>query len=142
MGQNQVHDFNPGVAPDGLFWTMPIHRKSVAFDLDDGTAAFHMTGLAIPDFHDIVNALSANPTTTPGVVSFDVRWHGKPGTTPMRIRDASNGFVGEYLASTATIAWSAHEPATHFRFATDPAATSTTVNTAVIGHERNGRFFH
>jgi hypothetical protein len=139
VGQNQVHDFNPGVAPDGLFWTMPISRKSMTIDPDDGTAAFHMAHLPIPDYHDIVNALSANPTSTHGMASFDVRWHATGALTALR--DATNGFTGEYRPSTATIAWSAQDPAKHFRFATDPAATSTTVNTAVIGHERNGRFF-
>jgi hypothetical protein len=139
VGQDQVHDFNPGVAADGLFWTMPIPRKSIAIDLAAGTAAFHMAHVPIPDFHDIVNSLSANPTTTHGMVSFDVRWQATGALTTLS--DATNGFTGEYRPSAATIAWSAQEPSKHFQFTSDPAATSTTVNTAVIGHERNGRFF-
>jgi hypothetical protein len=139
VGQNQVHDFNPGIGADGLFWTLPVPRNSVAIDLDAGTAAFQMTNLAMPDFHDIVNSLSPNPTSTPGFVSFDVRWHATSGL--MTLRDASAGFTGEFRKSTATIWWSANEPAQQFQFESDPAATSTTVNTAVMGHERNGRFF-
>jgi hypothetical protein len=139
VGQNQVHDFNPGIGADGLFWTLPVPRNSVAIDLDAGTAAFQMTNLAMPDFHDIVNSLSPNPTSTPGFVSFDVRWHATSGL--MTLRDASAGFTGEFRKSTATIWWSANEPAQQFQFVSDPAATSTTVNTAVMGHERNGRFF-
>jgi hypothetical protein len=139
VGQNQVHDFNPGIGADGLFWTLPVPRNSVAIDLDAGTAAFQMTNLAMPDFHDIVNSLSPNPTSTPGFVSFDVRWQATSGL--MTLRDASVGFTGEFRKSTATIWWSANEPAQQFQFESDPAATSTTVNTAVMGHERNGRFF-
>ncbi|MGN6359715.1 MAG: hypothetical protein ACTHNK_04935 [Thermomicrobiales bacterium] len=139
MGQGQVHDFNPGVGTDGLFWTLPIPRNSIAIDLDTGTAAFKMTDLAMPDFHDIVNSLSPNPTSTPGMVSFDVHWHANSGL--MALRDTSVGFTGEYRKSTASIWWSAQEPAQNFAFESDPAATSTTVNTAVMGHEHNGRFF-
>ena len=44
------------------------------------------------------------------------------------------------MESQATIAWSAEEPAQHFRFVSDGAETTTTVG-GVMGRERNGKFF-
>jgi len=139
VGQDQVHDFEPGIDALGLFWTVPIPRQSIAIDLDAGTATFQMTNLTIPDFHDIVNALSQNPTSTSGMVSFATHWHATSGL--MALTNTHDGFTGEYRQSTANIWWSAREPSQNFAFESDPAATSTTVNTAVMGHERNGRFF-
>jgi hypothetical protein len=140
-GSTQVHDFNPGVGADGLFWTLPIPRESVDIDLDDATARFHMEHLAIPDFFDFLNAVGASSPPVPpahGAVSFDVRWQG---TKPLaHLRDAVNGFVGDFMHSQATIAWSAEEPSRHFRFVSDGAEKSTTIS-GVIGRERNGAFF-
>jgi hypothetical protein len=115
----------------------------VAIDLDAASAAMRLSNWAIPDYTDIFNSagLTDPPLATiPSTVSFDARWRGKPGATLTSIRDASRSFVGEFIDSLATIAWTAQQPSTHFAFTSAPAASSTTVS-GVIGRERNGRFF-
>jgi hypothetical protein len=140
-GTQQVHDNEPGIMPNGVFWTIPVPSSAVEMRLGEGTARFHMTNLAITDFHDFANSIgSVNPPipTVPVTVTFDVRWQA---TKPLaQVRDAVNRFVGEFMHSQATIAWSVEEPAQHFRFQSDPASTSTTVG-GVLGRERNGKFF-
>ena len=140
-GSQQIHDFNPGIKPSGLFWTQPIPRDSVEMDFDDRTARMHLRDWAIPDFTDIFNSagLTQPPLAPmPSTVSFEVRWRGK--AAPMPIRDTTNHFVGQYIDSNATIVWSAEQRSTHFAFTSDGAETTTTVS-GVIGRERNGVFF-
>lgn len=136
-----MHDYNPGIASNGLFWTIPVPPDAGGIDLARGTAFFHMTRVAIPDFHDFFNSLGfGNPPVpvVPGYVSFDTRWHA---TGPLvGIRDVGKHFVGEFRDSVATIAWSASTPAQHFHFVSDPRGTTRTIG-AAIGHERNGEFF-
>jgi hypothetical protein len=137
----QVHDFNPGIAANGLFWTTRIPPESVEIDLEEGRARYRLTDWAISDFTDIFNSIGvAKPSLPPipSTVSFEVRCRGK--ASPVRISDATNRFRGRYIDSTATVAWSAREPSTNFAFVSDPASTSTTVS-GVIGRERNGLFF-
>lgn len=140
-GSQQIHDFEPGIKPSGLFWTQPIPRESVKIDLEDRTARMHLSDWAVPDFTDIFNSagLTQPPLAPiPSSVSFDVRWRGKGA--PVHIRDTTNHFVGEYIDSTATIVWSAEQRSTHFAFRSDDADTTTTIS-GVIGRERNGVFF-
>ncbi len=139
----QIHDFNPGINKQGLFWTTAFPESGVSSDLEDGTARLHAHHMAVPDYTDIFNSAGFTKPpipTIPSFVSFDVRWTAKAGAKHTRIRDAINHFTGTYVDSNATIAWSANQPKTGFTFASDPAAKITTVS-GVIGHERNGRFF-
>jgi hypothetical protein len=133
---NQIHDFNPGIAPSGLFWTIRIPNDSVEIDLDEAEASMDLSDLEIEDYHDIVNALLRGPSV-PADASFHVRWSGVKNR--VKISDQTNGFTGNYIEDTATIHWSAREAG--FKFVSDPANTSTTVF-AEIGRERNGVFFH
>jgi hypothetical protein len=97
--------------------------------------------LAMPDYHDFFNSIGLTQPPlppTPSTVSFDVRWRGK--AAPVRLRETSDHFSGRFIDSTATIAWSARQPSTQFAFVSAPANASTTIS-AVIGRERNGRFF-
>lgn len=95
--------------------------------------------LAMPDYFNIPNALFRfqSPVSTPAEVAFDLEWRG-PITERRSVSDATNGFEGEFLANHATMGWSAHSA--DFSFASDPARTSTSVQ-ALLGSERNGRFF-
>ena len=132
---DQIHDFNPGIAPSGLFWTIRIPDESVEIDLEDATASMTVNNLEIEDYHDLVNALMDGPSV-PANVSFHVRWSGV--SKRVKTRDETNHFVGSYIEDTATIGWSARRKG--FKFVSDPADTSTTVF-AEIGRERNGVFF-
>jgi hypothetical protein len=57
----QVHDFEPGILPSGLFWTIPISPLLLDANPGAGRARFRAHQLAMPDFHDILNAVSPSP---------------------------------------------------------------------------------
>jgi len=132
---HQIHDFNPGIAENGLFWTIPLPENSVDVHFGKGTGSLHVSGLDVEDYHDIVNALQDGPSVE-ATVSFDIHWLG--ATDRFELRDTANRFAGHYVHTPATIAWAATESG--IQFVSDPA--DTTVNElSLIGHEHNGVFF-
>ena len=133
---HQIHDFNPGIAESGLFWTVRLPDLSVAVDLDAAVASMRVSDQDIEDYHDIVNALMDGPSV-PASVSYRIHWHGV--NQRVNVHDATNGFQGTYIEDSATVEWSGSEAG--FTFVSDPADTSIT-EFAEIGREKNGVFFH
>jgi hypothetical protein len=138
----QVHDFNPGIASSGLFWTtFPFPAQNVQFDFVRGSASMRANNWAIDDYSNIGNSLGdAIPPIPPipGKVSFDVKWKATGASTLLpNSSNPTTGFGGKFRDSSATVAWRVDEPAANFRFVSDPPSTSTTVS-GVIGHEVNG----
>jgi len=132
---DQIHDFNPGIAPSGLFWTIRIPDESVEVDFDDARATMNLSDMQVKDFGTGLNSLLRGPSVK-SVVSFHIRWSGV--NERVKTRDKTNRFVGNFIEDTATMAWSARRK--DFKFVSDPANTSTTIF-AEIGRERNGVFF-
>lgn len=116
-----------------MFWVQAISADSASVDLAAEKASLSVTSLAIPDFHDVINALKGGPSV-PAFVSFDVKWSG--ATRRLGIRNETDGFVGRYIEDKATIKWSAVQKG--FKFESEPKQSSVY---AVIGRERNGVFF-
>jgi hypothetical protein len=136
---NQLHDYEPGITADGLFWTIPIPSESVAVSLRDGTARMQLTHAPIPDFTNFPNAVGLIQPAIPPVpatVSFDLRWSGVTNRT--QLRNADERFVALVTETGATVEWSSSQEG--FSFVSDPANTSTSIY-AAIGRESNGVFF-
>ncbi len=132
---HQIHDFNPGITPSGLFWVIRVPDTTVEVELDEAEASMDVSKLDVEDFHDIVNAVHEGPSI-PASVSYHIRWRNV--IRRVQVQDPTVGFDGDFIEDTATIEWSAEEQG--FRFVSDPADTSTTLF-AEIGSERNGVFF-
>jgi hypothetical protein len=133
--QNQIHDFNPGIASNGLFWTVHVPNKRAKFDFDDATASLDVKNQDVEDYFNIVNALQ-DGNSIPATVSYHIHWSGV--NKSYSVSDTTNQFQLQVIEDNATISWSASENG--FTFVSDPADTSTTVF-ALIAHERNGAFF-
>lgn len=133
--ETQVHDFNPGITPSGLFWTIPVPDHAVAVDPKRHTARMHLTDVEVQDQGTIAAALAREPGV-PALASFDVRWSGVLAVQP--VRDTTNQFEAIFVLNTATAEWTAQEEG--FAFVSDPADTSSSVF-AEFGVERNGIFF-
>jgi hypothetical protein len=135
----QHHDWEPGIAPSGLFWTIPFSGFAMDAAPGAGTARLHAQSVAVDDYHDGNNAIAEHPDPAPipAHVSFDVRWLG--GGDRMKVRDADFGFVGQYVAGDATISFSCKNDAETVVY-TSLEDDQTTVS-AGVGHERNGVFF-
>jgi hypothetical protein len=143
----QIHDYSPGIPPSGLFWLVSAPKDAVQIDLDLGTASVQMTDVPVLDAHDIANSLNggqglANPpippiAPVPATVSFEIAWSNV--VEQAKIANANEMFAGQFLKTGATIKWSANQAG----FSFDSEAPDPTRNIySVIGHERNGVFFH
>jgi hypothetical protein len=137
----QIHDLNPGIRSDGLFWTIAIPHEGIQVHLRKGGASLEATDVPITDFGDINNALSGGSPTTPGVVSFKVVWQGVDERLTVRNDDppsSGGSFGGEFIRNTAQMEWRA--TVGDVLMVSDLLATSSSA-VAEIGHERNGIFF-
>jgi hypothetical protein len=133
---NQVHDFEPGILPSGLFWTVPIAPSAIDVVPGQGRARLRASNMAVPDFHDFFNAISPSPTSVPSHVSFDVRWAG--GGERSKIQDETFGFAGHYVGGDASIGFSCSNDGAGVVYTSDPGGQTTV--SAGVGHEHNGVF--
>ena len=137
LGVIQNHDFNPGVAANGVFWTAAFTAQAGDVDPAAGTATYTATDLPIGDY-DHVTVGIVNGPHHPAKVSFTVTWSPGPNPKHIQAHDAANGFGGDFTQGLATVSWSATEEG--FTFRSTPGETSETVK-AFVGTEQNGRFF-
>ena len=140
VGTNQIHDYNPHISTNGLFWTIPVPNNSVDVHLGAGQASFRLTAQVFDD-HDLQSSLTqVFPAGFPQAaeVTFDVEWSGIIDTG--HVRNESMNFEGDFAQTGSTIQWSARNPSTGFQF-TSEAPNPARLIGAVIGHERNGVFF-
>jgi hypothetical protein len=151
---NQIHDYAPPIAPNGLFWTVPIHPNNVKVKLKSGRASLRAEGLAVPDAHDLANSLThgkglatQNPpippiAPVPATVSFDVEWFPVPASHKVSLTtvvNESQNFRGDFIKTGSTIRWSSNQ---HGFFFDSEAPDPSRLIGAVIGRERNGIFFN
>ena len=130
-----------------MFWTIAIPPDSVAIDLDNATASWRLADVAVMDAHDLANALTngkglTNPpippiAPVPATVSFAVQWSGV--VSRAKVTNPASHFTGEFIETGATIKWSASQDGFDFE-SEDPNPARNFYS--VIGHERNGVFFH
>ncbi len=135
VGTDQIHDFNPGIASSGLFWTTALPSRDVAVSGLSGSASMHATDLALDDFFNIGNALfGGGPEEVPATASFDVQWSGPTGRGSFS--DATNKFTLEFVSTGATMDWSIDSGGAAY---SSTGVTATPF--AIVGKERNGTFF-
>jgi hypothetical protein len=132
---NQIHDYEPGIQSNGVFWTVAVPPSALAHDLGAGTASFKLTDYALKDWINFPQSL-AQGTSFPAVVSFDLRFlHRGPKHT---LRKDAQSFVYDFNEMQSTITWQADQDT--FSFVSDPADPSKSLY-ASLGHHRNGVFF-
>lgn len=139
VGSNQIHDYNPHIDANGVFWTIPVPRNSVDINFGSGRAAFRLTAQIFDD-HDLRSSLTGSfPSGFPRMaeVTFDVQWSGI--LDRRRVRNEAQNFTGDFMQTGSTVEWSAVDGA-GFQFTSDPPNPGGVVG-AVLGRERNGVFF-
>ena len=103
-----------------------------------GRARFHKRHLAVPDFHDFLNAVSPSPASRPGHVSFDVRLARQiPARQTVDTRQDVR-LRGEFVPCEVTIDFRVKDDHSDVVY-TSVGHGQTTVGGA-IGFERNGVF--
>ena len=135
---NQVHDYTPGIAPSGLFWTVRIPDSALVGGSDSATVS--IANLPLIDSFQF-----GNPDGVPGSVTFQITWvadgavrHLRPSTT-----DPTDplSFAAQFRDAIATGTFSGQSltmpNGSTFTFAGDGSSATTW---AEIGAERNGWF--
>ena len=143
----QIHDYSPGLGPKGLFWTIAIPPDSVEIDFDNARASLQLRDVPVLDAHDLANALTGGHglvsppippiAPVPATVSFDIEW--RDVISQAKVTNEAANFTGHFIETIATIRWSASQAG--FSFLSEAPNPSRNVY-SVIGHERNGFFFH
>jgi hypothetical protein len=137
MGDEQIHDFNPGITPNGLFWTVFAPCDSVQVDLKAGTASLNVRHADVQDYFTFENAfVGGGDPPQRAVVSFKVVWEAMGDR--MRFNNKAQQFRGVFRNASAQMEWSARSG--DFVFESAPLDTSTT-EAAELGWERNGSFY-
>ena len=134
---DQLHDFEPGIAPSGLFWTIPIDGGAVDASPGRGRARYRLEDFALNDFHDFFTAISPSPPDVPSHVSFEVTWSG--GNDHQRVADTTFDFTGTFVTSDATDRLHRVERRHGRGLHLKPGRPD--YDGAGVGHERNGVFF-
>jgi hypothetical protein len=133
----QVHDFNPGVTQNGLFWTAVVSSDSVDVDLATGSATLQVSDIQLKDFFDFENAILRNGATPrQGRMSFRVEWTASGPAADFD--NASQQFRGSFSPAVAQMEWSGRSG--DYEFKSAPLAESIT-NAAQLGEESNGSFY-
>jgi hypothetical protein len=139
-----VHDWEPGIAASGLFWTIPISPGSIKADSSSGRARYRVEALKIGDYHDFFNAVGVG-TPVPSRVGFDVAWSG--GGTPVDLRDPTFTFGGSYVPGPARISFVASDDRSGVTYrSVAQGQYNLTLDQGgagkpAVGVERNGRYF-
>lgn len=132
-----MHDLNPGITQNGLFWTVVLPADNVRVDLSAGTATLEVDALHIKDYYTIENSFLGNiGQPTPAVMSFTVVWNATGGVN--HYDTPAQKFRGDFRDALAYIEYSGR--AGDFEFESAPLASSTT-QAAEIGRESNGSFY-
>jgi hypothetical protein len=146
------HSYDPGVTPSEVFWTTPIARGSVKFDIEDETASLHVKNVLVFDVTTVPNSFDPNHPQgriNSVINSLRIEWSGTTRATAFSNCDP-NAFRGRFFENSATIEVTAttpptparecpHTPARNgFRFVSKKTTAS---HFAEIGRERNGVFF-
>ena len=134
----QIHDYEPGIQDNGVFWTVPVAPSAITYDLTSGAATYSLHDYDINDYTSFAKSLTG-VVTAPAAVSFDLSLDPSAKQRHYEQVDKANGFRGEYIeGGDAKIAWSSKQDG--FEFTSDPANTSVGLF-SLIGTERIGVFF-
>jgi hypothetical protein len=143
----QIHDFNPGISANGVFWTVRLPDSALSIQFPFGNAQLTAHNLDADDYFNLNNALSVQlggpalhtPAEVPATVSFQINWHDV--VERFKLNLAKAGFRGEYILTNSTTTWSAQAPAAQGAPSFSFHSTSSENAFSVLGRERNGKFF-
>jgi hypothetical protein len=132
-----VHDFNGGILPSGLFWTLDLRKSAIDFKMNNRRALLQVKDLPVIDTFQFFG-----PSDTPGLVDFRVEWEAT-GPPVARGMGASvdptdpGAFLAEFAPAISRGSFSGEEIGFHFE---SNRSSSSPRGYAQLGTERNGVF--
>ena len=133
----QVHDFNGGILPSGLFWLVELPATAFTFTGNGRLALLRANDVPVIDSFQFFGT-----DVVPAVVSFDLRWDATGPAVPRgqgrKVAPTDRAaFLGEFAPARATGSCSGSELG--FAFRSNPGVSSDR-GYAEVGRERNGVF--
>ena len=133
----QVHDYNGGIPPSGLFWTVELPRESFSVSRHGRKAELELHDLPLIDTFQFLG-----PSDTPAVLSMEIEWEALEDPVGRGLGSAVSptdpaAFLGRFARAASTAEFSGRELGFSFR-SNGEATTNPTF--AEIGTERNGVF--
>jgi hypothetical protein len=139
---SQLHDYNGGILPSGLFWTVDLRRTALHFTMSSRRAVLSVKNLPVIDtFHFF------GPDDTPAHVDFRAVWRSTGPAVPRGSGTSvpptdQAAFEGEIAPAISTFECSGDEIG--FEFQADRGASTGLPDPlqgyAQIGTHRNGAF--
>ena len=143
-----MHDFNGGIAPSGLFWTVRIPDSDLSISKDGKTAHVHVEDIAVVDDLQALSGIGI-----PATVSFDITWtaqgarhHYIPKKEDLEPNDVyiPVAFDGKFREAVATGTFSgSNDEGFSFSGTASSAEVSSVLGLAgfaEVGVEQNGSF--
>jgi hypothetical protein len=130
----KIHDINPGIASNGLFWTVPMPDDGLRMSADGLTASVHLRDFPVQDQPNFPNT----QPTYPARITLDLTWQA--GGRQMGISDPMNQYRLLFHKANAQVALQVTVPEVGFSFTSAPADTSETLF-AMLGYDQNGIFY-
>ena len=133
-----MHDFNGGILPSGLFWTLDVRKSAIDFKMNNRRAVLHVRRLPVIDTFQFFG-----PSDTPALVDFRVEWEATGPAVERGMGAAVDptdpgAFLGEFAPAVSSGSFSGEEIG--FEFETRRDASSSSRGYAHLGTERNGAF--
>jgi hypothetical protein len=138
-GSPQIHDFNGGIPPNGLFWTVALPKGAFDMSRKGRRARLDVKGIC-----QIDSFVFAGANSTPAELDLHVEWEA---IGPAEERGSGDGvpptdpaaFLGTFRTARAKGSFAGIELG--YGFETRGAATSD-LGFAELGFERNGVFLN
>jgi hypothetical protein len=132
-----VHDYNAGIPPSELFWTVDLPHKAFSVGHRHKRARLHLRDLPLIETFTFLG-----PSDTPAALSMTIEWEaieepvelGSGSAVPL---DDPAAFLGRFARARSTARFSGRQLG--FSFKSDPGVSSDD-GYAQIGIERNGVF--
>jgi hypothetical protein len=128
----QIHDFNPGILPNGLFWTMSIPRNSLTVSHQGEHAQLRLRHLPIPD-----TFFYANNVSVAAEIDVDLSWSAIAAPVPRGFGSDWAAFAGEFADASCEGTAAGRETG----FAFQSGRMDASAFFAELGFEKNGVFF-
>lgn len=133
----QVHDFNPGITANGVFWIVQVPDDAVTISPDGQSLTIHLENVPVVD----QGSFPAGTGTTPATVSFDITYmkSGSQRHVHPTSHDPLSPFTwaGEMWTATNSGTFSVQYNDKSFSAS---GSFSSTGNFGEMGTERNGSF--
>jgi hypothetical protein len=134
---SQVHDFNGGIQPSGLFWIVEIDDDELRVSRDGRRAELRLNRESVVDSFTF-----GGPSPVPATVSMNVKWEATGPFVSHGSGDAVSAadpaaFLGRFAKARSTGTFSGSELG--FSFGSKGVATAGHTF-AELGQERNGAF--